>query len=71
MTDIVNMTADQVRAMNTDELIEAIAQMLYDKAEYAGRSSDTAINSEIAKMYEGEEAALCAAAEYVRALLRD
>jgi len=73
MTDFINMTPEQVREMDVDALVEAIAQKLYDQAQYASNradQSDQAGNIEGVQLWERECQAFCAAAEHVRDVLR-
>ena len=71
MTNLVNMTADQVRALDTDTLVEAIAQMLYDHAQYAQDAEDSAITQPIKQRYREKSLTYCGAAEHVRGILRN
>lgn len=74
MTNFIDMTPEQVREMSTDDLVEAIAQKLYDQAQYARNradQSDQAGNSESVQLWERECQAFCAAAEHVRDVLRN
>lgn len=61
----------ELRAMSTDELIEAVAQMLYTRAEFASRNEDDAVTPAIKDQYRVTSMTYCAAAENVRAMLRD
>lgn len=67
---IQDMTPEQVRAMQADELIEAIAQMLYDLAGYASDSEDAAVTEAVQNQYRTESLTYCGAAEHVRNLVR-
>lgn len=71
MTDITNMTAAEVRALDTDTLIEALAQMLYNHAQWASDSEDAAVTEPIKQRYYEQSLTYCGAAEHVRAVLRD
>jgi hypothetical protein len=71
MTDLTRMTAVEVRALSTDDLVEAIAQMLYDHAQYASDAEDKAVTEAIKDRYNTKMQTYCGAAEHVRNILRD
>lgn len=53
--------------MSSDnELLEEVAQMLYDKAEIAGENEDKAISQEMKYLFEEKSRTFCEAAELVR-----
>ena len=56
----------ELEKMTVPEVLEAVAQMLYDQAEISGRRSSNAFNEDIIQKFETESQTFCAAAEYVR-----
>ena len=67
----IDMTPEQVRALDTDTLVEAIAQMLYEHAQYMQDAEDEAVDEDQQERYNIKMDTYCAAAEYVRAMIRD
>jgi hypothetical protein len=71
MIDLVNMPAAEVRNLEVETLVEGIAQMLYEYAQRAQDAEDEAITDAIKDRYNTKMQTYCAAAEHVRATLRD
>lgn len=68
--NIIEMTPEQLQGMSPNEIVEGIAQMLYDRAQAMSDLSDSAYTQNIKDMYEVKSRTYCAAAENVRDVLR-
>lgn len=65
------MSSEEFKQLTVEQAVEAVAQMLYDKARIASDQEDAAITQEMRNKYEEQYMTYCAAAEHARNMLWD